>query len=145
MLGPEFDVRKAAVINRALYGLKLAGMTFQSHLARCMESLGYQSCKTDLDLWLKPEIRPEDGVKYYFYFLCYDDDILCIHHNPDSMLEWLHKSLPLKPGFDNPDIYLGAKLCKTRLHKQVWARAMSPAKYVEEAVRNCMVHLLSNY
>ena len=66
-LGPEFDkdARKTAVIVRALYGLKSAGAAFRSHLARCMESLGYQSCKTDLDLWPKPETRPEDGAKYY--------------------------------------------------------------------------------
>ena len=51
-LGPEFskDARKTAVIVRALYGLKSAGAAFRSHLARCMESMGYQSCKADLDL-----------------------------------------------------------------------------------------------
>ena len=65
-LGPEFgkDAGNTAVIVRALYGLKLAGAAFRSHLARCMESLEYQSYKTDLDLWLKSEIRPEDEVKY---------------------------------------------------------------------------------
>ena len=72
-----------------------------SHLARCMESMGYQSCNADPDLWLKPEIRPEDGVKYYYYLFCYVDDILCIHPNSDSMLEQLHKSFPLKPAFGN--------------------------------------------
>ena len=88
-LGPEFgkDAGKTAVIVRALYGLKSAGAAFRSHLARCMESMGYQSCKADPDLWLKSEIRPEDGVKYYSYILCYVDDILCIHHNADSVLE----------------------------------------------------------
>ena len=52
---------------------------------------------------------------------------------------------PLKLGFGNPDMYLGAKMHKTRLHNGVCAWAMSPAKYVKEAVRNCMEHLLSNY
>ena len=44
-LGPALgeDARKISVIVRALYGLKLAGAAFQSHLARCMESLVYQS------------------------------------------------------------------------------------------------------
>ena len=76
-LGPEFgkDTRKTAVIVRALYGLKSAGAAFRSHLARCMESLDYQSCKADPDLWLKPEIRPENGVQYDCYLLCYVDDI----------------------------------------------------------------------
>ena len=50
--GPEFgrDAKKTAVIVRALYSLKSAGAAFRSHLARCMESLSYQSCKADPDL-----------------------------------------------------------------------------------------------
>ena len=108
-LGPEFGkyARKAAVINRALYGLKSVGAAFRRHLARCMEFLGYQSCKVYPDLWFKPEVRPEDRLKYYFYILFYIDDILYIYHNADTMLECLHRSFPLKPGFGNPDLYLG--------------------------------------
>ena len=132
-LGSEFskDSGNTAVSVRALYGLKSAGAAFRSHLAKCMESLGYESCKADSDLWLKQEIRPEDGVQYYSYLLYYVDDILCIHHNADAMLEWLHKSFPLKLGFGKPDMYLGAKLHKTRSHNGVWAWAMSPVKYVQ--------------
>ena len=132
------------MIVRALYGLKSSGAAFRSHLAKCMESLGNASCKTDLDLWLKPEIRPEDGVQYYSDLLHYVDDILCIHHKADNMLEWLHKSFPLKLGFGKPDMYLGAKLCKTKLHNGVWAWAMSHVKYVQEAVENGTVHLAAN-
>ena len=77
--------------------------------------------------------------------MCYVDDILCIYHNQDAMLELLQKSFPFKPGFVNPDMYLGAKLCKTRLHSGIWAWAMSPVKYDQIAVRKCTVHLLSNY
>ena len=64
-LGPEFskDARKTALIVRALYEIKSARAAFRSHLAICMESLGYWSCKADPKLLLKPEIRPEDGVK----------------------------------------------------------------------------------
>ena len=88
-LGPEFgnNARKTSVIVRALCGLKSAGAAFRSHLAKCMESLVYESCKADADLWLKLEIKAEDGVKYYSYLLCYIDVILYIHHNADSMLE----------------------------------------------------------
>ena len=120
-LGPEFgkDARKTAVIVRAFYGLKSAGAAFRSHLARCMESMGYWSCKVDPDLWLKPEITLEDGVKYYSYIFCYVYDILCIHHNADYMLEWLHRSFSLKPGFGEPDMYLGAKMQKTKLHNGI--------------------------
>ena len=122
-LGSQFgkDAWNTAVIIRVLYDLKSAGAAFRSHIAKCMESLAHQSCKADPDLWLKSEIRPEDGVIHYSYLLCYVYDILCIHHNADSVREWLHKSFPIQPGFGNPDMYLGAKLCKTRLHNGVWA------------------------
>ena len=120
-LGSEYgkNARKTTVIVRDLHGLKSAGAAFRSHLAKCTECLGYESYKTDLDLWLKPEIRPEDGVQYYSYLLCYVDDILCIHHNADAMLERLQKSFPLKPIFGKPEMYLGAKLHKTGLHNGV--------------------------
>ena len=70
--------------------------------------LGILVLQVDPDLLLKPEIW--DGVKYYLYSLCYVDDILCIHHNADAVLEWLHESFPLKLGFGNPDMHIGAKL-----------------------------------
>ena len=54
-------------------------------------------------------------------------------------------ALNLKPGFGNSGMFLGVKLCKTRLHNGVWAWAMCPAKYVHETVRNCALHLSSNY
>ena len=63
-LGPLFgeDARKTAVIIRSLYGLKSAGAAFRSHLAKCIESLGYVYSKANLDSWLKSENRPEDGI-----------------------------------------------------------------------------------
>ena len=85
---------------RALYDLKLAGANFRSHVAKCTESLDYQSCKADPCLRLKLEIIPEDGIKYYSCLLCYVDDILCIHHNADSELVlvkpmiWQSRQLP---------------------------------------------------
>ena len=44
------DARKSVVIGRASYGIKSAGAAFRSH--KCMESLGYKSCKASLDIWL---------------------------------------------------------------------------------------------
>ena len=66
-LGPEFgkNAGKTAIIIRALYGLKLTGEAFTNHVAKYMKSLGYATCKANLDLWLKAEIRPEDGAQYY--------------------------------------------------------------------------------
>jgi hypothetical protein len=108
------DSGKSAVIVHALYGLKSAGAAFRAHLASFMRQMGYTSCKADPDLWLKAVTRPEDNVRYYAYILCYVDDILCIHHEPMSVMNEINKYLPLKPSsVGDPDIYLGAKLKET--------------------------------
>ena len=145
-MGPKFskDASKTAVITRALHGLKSAGAAFRSYLSKCMESMGYMSFKADSNLWLKLGISPEDGLQYYSYLFCHVGDILCIHQNGD-VLQWLHNFFPLKQRFGNPETYLGTKLHKTRLHNGVWAWAMSPVKYIQEAVRNCAAHLVAKY
>eukprot|EP00804_Cyclotella_cryptica_P012025 CCRYP_004483-RA/>CCRYP_004483-RA protein AED:0.49 eAED:0.49 QI:0/-1/0/1/-1/1/1/0/77 len=77
---------------------------------------------------MKPEVRPDDGVAYYAYILCYVDDILSIAHNAEDVLHRLDKYFMLKPGsLGDPDIYLGAKLKKMKLSNGVEAWAMSPA------------------
>ena len=52
----------------------------------------------DLDLWIKLETRPEDKFEHYSYMLCYMNDILCIHNDPDDVLKKLNCDVPLKPG-----------------------------------------------
>ena len=90
--------------------------------------------------------RPDDYFKYYAYVLCYVDDILCIHNDADSVLAQINGFLLLKPGsVGRPDIYLGAKLSRTILSNGLWAYAMSPSKYVQQAVSNCNKHLEDNY
>ncbi len=131
VLGPEFrhDAGKSAIIVRALYGLKSAGAAFQAHLASFMHQMGYTSCKADPDLWLKAVIRPEDNVHYYAYILCYVDDILCIHHDPMSVMNEIIGYLLLKSSsVGDPDIYLGAKLKQTQLPNDVMAWGLSPSK-----------------
>ena len=73
-LGKEFgkDQGKKAIIVRALYGLKSSGAAFHAHLADCMRIMGYTSFRGDNDLWMKPEIDPDED-KYYSYILCYVD------------------------------------------------------------------------
>ena len=97
-LGPEFgdDCGKTAIIVRALYGLKSAGAAFRAHLSRCMRDLGYESCRADHDLWLKPKTNAA-GFEYYSYILCYVDDILVIDEDPKRVLREIDKFLPLKP------------------------------------------------
>ena len=87
---------------------------------------------------MKAQYKPGDELKYYSYILCYVDDILCIHHDPDDVLNKQNKNVPLKPGsVQSPDIYFGTKLKHMQLHNGIWAWSMSPSKYVHKAVRIC--------
>jgi hypothetical protein len=100
VLGPEFgnDAVKRALIVRALYGLKSAGVAFRNHLAECMKHLGWNPCRADRDLWMKDETRPDDGVLYWAYILIYVDDILCVYHDPGSPLAKLDEYFKMKEG-----------------------------------------------
>jgi hypothetical protein len=81
-------------------------------------------------------------VQYYTYILCYVDDILCIHHDPMSVMNKINSYLSLKPSsVGDPDIYLGAKLKQTQLPNGVMAWGLSPSKYAFQAVKNCQLHL----
>jgi hypothetical protein len=107
VLGPEFaiDTGKSAIIVRALYGLKRAGAAFHAHLASFIRQMGYTSCIADPDLWYKAETRPADNFRYYAYILCYVDNILCVHHDPMSVLNLINGYMPLKPSLvGDPDI-----------------------------------------
>ncbi len=62
------------------------------------------------------------------------------------VLDKLDKYFTLKPSsVGNPSMSLGAKLKLTQMSNGVYARGMSPAKYIKKAVSNCQKHLTSNY
>jgi hypothetical protein len=72
-----------------------------------MAFLGYTSCHADPDLWLKPEIRPGDGFRYYCYVLIYLDVFLAIHHDAVAILKKVNKYFKMKAGsIGDPDFYL---------------------------------------
>jgi hypothetical protein len=126
---------KSAIVVRALYGLKSAGAAFHAHLASLMHQMGYMSCKADPD-------RTDDNFRYFTYILCHVDDILCVHHDPMTVLNMINGYMPLKPSLvGDPDIYLGTKLKPTQLENGIWAWGLSPSKYVAQAVKNCEKHL----
>jgi hypothetical protein len=49
-----------------------------------------------MDLWMKAETLPDDGVSYWAYILIYVDDILCVHHDPGSPLAKLDEYFKMK-------------------------------------------------
>jgi hypothetical protein len=88
VLGPEFgdEAGNRALIVRDLYGLTPAGAAFRNHLVECMKHLGWHPFRAYRYLWMKAETCPDDGVLYWAYILIYVDDILCVHHDPGSLL-----------------------------------------------------------
>ena len=147
-VGDEFgeDSGKLAVIVRALYGLASSGAAFRNHLADCMRTLGYTSCLADRDVWLKPMVRPEDGFQYYAYVLLYVDDVLCVHHDAEGELLKIDRFFKMKPGsINDPDLYLGAKVCKMTMINGVQCWGFSPSKYVREAVSNADTYHKKRY
>ena len=67
----------------------------------------YVSCKTDLDLWMKPETRLEEKSTK------------------------LNECVPLKPGsVGNFKMYLGTKLKRKLICNGIWGWSMSLSKYV---------------
>ncbi len=68
---------------------------------------------------------------------CYVDDILCIHHDPMSVMNRINGYLPLKPSsVGNPEIYLGAKLKQSQLPNWVMVWGLSPSKYIVQEVNS---------
>ncbi len=102
----------------------------------------YTSCKADPDLWLKAVTRLRDNAHFYAYILCYVDDILCIHHDPMSVMNEINNYLLLTPSsVGDPDIYLGTKLRQTRLPNGVMVLGNSPSKYIVQAVKKWPITL----
>ena len=136
--GREFgkDANKKAIIKRALYGNKCAGADFRNHLRKCMEHLGYESCKADPDLWIREAVKT-NGQSYYEYVLLYVDDALGISEFPKEQLLEIDKYFKFKDGsLQSPTIYLGAKMSKETLPNGVTGWGISSSKYVQDAVSN---------
>jgi hypothetical protein len=107
-----------------------------------MKHLGWEPCRSDRDLWMKAETRPNDGVRYWAYILIYVDDILCVHHDPGTPLAKLDEYFKMKEGsIQVPNFYLGAKLKNNVLPNGVIAWGMSSRKYVHSAVQNVQEYM----
>jgi hypothetical protein len=65
-----------------------------------------------------------------------------IHHHPKKVLYRINEHLPLKEdSVGPPEFYLGAKLKKKEFDDKTMAWGLSPAKYLQAAVKNCEAYL----
>eukprot|EP00957_Ditylum_brightwellii_P092857 7069095-Ditylum_brightwellii.AAC.1 len=123
--GAEFgleNVGRQALIMKALYGGKSAGKDFCNHLRECMRHLGFVSCPTDPDVWMRPAIH-SDGSKHYEHILLYTDDTLATGEHSEKLLcQGIGKYFQLKEESVGPSkIYLGGNACKVMINNGVEA------------------------
>jgi hypothetical protein len=91
------------LVVRALYGLKSSGAAFRALLAETLYNLNYRPTKADLNVWLRPVVKP-DGFEYYELVLCYGDDVLCMSHNAMKTMKGIQRSFKLKDDkIEEPD------------------------------------------
>mmetsp|Transcript_2147 Transcript_2147/g.3294 ORF Transcript_2147/g.3294 Transcript_2147/m.3294 type:complete len:1178 (+) Transcript_2147:1032-4565(+) len=134
--GPEFgplEQGKAAVIVRALYGLKSSGAMWRAHFAGNLRDMGFTSCLGDPDVWFR-SAEKKDKTEYYEYILVYVDDLLIISHQTDTILHVLenHFKYRLKD-VGSPKRYLGATIEKIDVGgMRTWC--MSAREYLEKAI-----------
>ena len=135
--GPEFGESegKYFIVAKALYGLKSAGASFRSFLAKKFDALNFKSCLADPDVWRRPAMK-ENGEEYYEYVMTYVDDLVAISTNAKGILEEIRNEVKLKnDSIKPPDIYLGAKLAVKNIDGiKRWT--ISSDRYVEAAVKN---------
>ena len=135
--GTEFGESegKFYVVAKALYGLKSAGASFRSFMAKKFDNMGFVSCIADPDVWRRAAVK-DNGDEYYEYILTYVDDIIAISENAVKILEEVKQEVKLKNDrIEPPDIYLGAKLSLKNMDG-VKRWTISSDNYVEAAVKN---------
>ena len=57
-------------------------------MAGTLREAGYESCKVDPDVWMKPKIK-SNVEKYWEYVLVYVGDILVMSHQPNLVMDYL--------------------------------------------------------
>jgi len=60
--GPAQRGRPVLIV-RALYGLKSSGARWRDHMAATLREAGFESCRADPDVWMRPQTKP-NGDKY---------------------------------------------------------------------------------
>ena len=69
--------------------MKSAGTSWRAMLAETM---------TDLDMWIRPMVKPADGFEYYEMMPIYVDYILAVSHAPEGPMDALAELYKLKAG-----------------------------------------------
>jgi hypothetical protein len=116
---------KPAKVDKALYGLKTSGARFHAHLSDNLHSLGFKPTRFDPDVWIRP-----NGAQYYDYIGTHTDDLLCVSHRADEIMNDIRGIYEIKK-VEEPSFHLG---CDYRKNKDgTWS--VGTETYVKEALK----------
>ena len=100
-----------------------------------MDTLGFTSCFSDPDVWMRNSKRG-NGTAYYEYVLLYVDDCLVISNNSENFIrEEIGKYFEFKKeSIKPPDLHLSRNLRQVTLDNGVKAWDFGSSQYVQAAV-----------
>lgn len=127
--GPEFGDRcgHILVIRKALYGLRSSGKRWHERFADCLRAEGFQPCKAEPDLW----IRPSHNRSCYEMVAVYVDDLAIGMKDPEAFLKILQAKYKFKLKGSGPiTFHLGCDFERD----QHGVLCMSPKQYIDRIV-----------
>jgi hypothetical protein len=113
------------VIHKALYGLRTSGLRWHERLSECLRTLGFQPCRAEPDVWMRP--APDGSC--YEYVAVYVDDLAMAMKDPQSFVDILMEKYKFKLKGTGPIQYhLGMDFARD----EDGTLRFSPAKYIEK-------------
>ena len=127
--GPEFGALQGhtLVISKALYGLRSSGKMWHQRFAECLCKEGFQPCKAEPDIWLRP-LTDRTG---YEYVGVYVDDLAFTMTDPQSFVDVLTNKYKFKLKGTGPiSFHLGCDFTRD----DDGMLCMHPKKYINRMV-----------
>ena len=113
-------------LNRALYGLPTAAISFHDFLGDTLRRIGFIPTRADQELWIIKS-KDHDG---YDYLATHVDDLILAAKRPGQYMSKIEQEFGLRNIEDSPKFYLG---CNVTARPE--GIHISCKTYIEEALR----------
>ena len=134
LAGPEFGKLQGhrLIVDAALYGLCTSGQRWHNRFAECMRLEGFEPCKAEPDIWMRP------NGDIYEYVAVYVDDLAMAMKDPETFINNLQKKHGFKFKGTGPMKYhLGANFKRD----PDGTLCMSPKKYITDCLTKSYVNM----
>ena len=113
------------VIFKSLYGLRTSGVRWHERFADCLREMGFQPCKAEPDVWLRP------NGELYEYIAVYVDDLAIAAKDPQGIINMLTGKFNFKLKGTGPiAFHLGMDFFRDKDNTLCFA----PKKYIKKMV-----------